>query len=49
MLERWRGRRTLLGWLVRKWDVWVIRRMMHKYAEESKASARTADHGGKNG
>jgi hypothetical protein len=27
-LDRWRGRRGLLGYLVRRWDVWQIRIML---------------------
>jgi hypothetical protein len=25
-LDRWRGRRGWIGWLVMRWDVWQIKR-----------------------
>jgi hypothetical protein len=25
-LDRWRGQLGVLGWLVRKWDVWQLKR-----------------------
>jgi len=29
-LDRWRGQRGVLGWLVLKWDVWQLKRFARK-------------------
>jgi hypothetical protein len=33
-LDRWRGQLGFLGWCVRKWDVWQIKRIARKGRQE---------------